>query len=113
VPWKFLVIEDHFCGLWLVTTDLMHQGLAVHTRLEHQDDVDIADLGELMTLSGEAPDVILQGFFLLMSATHQIPRVAKPHVGASEVSGEDLLEILTIIERVSRQVIELSPDRVS
>jgi hypothetical protein len=38
--------------------------------------------------------------------------VTRPHVCALKVPGEDLLEILPIINRVSRQVIEPSLGRV-
>jgi hypothetical protein len=50
---------------------------------------------------------------LLLPATLQIPRVVGPHVGALEVSDEDLFNILPTIDRVSGQVIEPSPSRVS
>jgi hypothetical protein len=65
-----------------------------------------------MTLLGEALDAILQGFPLHLSATVQIPRIARPHVCALKVAGEDLLEILPTIDRVSRQVIVPSSGRL-
>jgi hypothetical protein len=102
-------VEELLCGIWLVMAELMHQGSTVHVGPEHQEDVDITDPGELMALLGEAPDVIPQGFALLLSATVQIPRIVGPHVRALEVSSEDLLEILSSINRASRQVIEPSP----
>jgi hypothetical protein len=43
-------VEELLCGLWLVTAELMHQGSVVCAGLEHQDDVGVVDLGELMTL---------------------------------------------------------------
>jgi hypothetical protein len=61
-----------------------------------------------MALLGETLDVILQGFTLLLLATLQIPGVAGLHVCALKVVGEDLLEILPTIDRVSGQVIESS-----
>jgi hypothetical protein len=67
---------------------------------EHQDDIGITDLGEFMTLSGEAPDVIPQGFPLLLSATLQILGDVGPHVCALKVAGEDLLEILPTADLV-------------
>jgi hypothetical protein len=106
-------VEELLHDLWLVMTKLMHQGLAVHAGLEYRDDVGVTNLGELMALLGGTPDVIPQGFTLLLPATLQIPRVAGPHVGALEVSGEDLLKILPAIDRVSGQVIEPRPSRVS
>jgi hypothetical protein len=56
-------------GLWLVMAKLMHQGSAVRDRPEHQDDVDIADFGELMTLLGETSHVVPQGFTLFLHTT--------------------------------------------
>jgi hypothetical protein len=65
-----------------------------------------------VTLLREAPDVISRRFLLLLSATLQIPRIAGSHVCALKVVGEDLLEIVPTIDRVSRQVIEPSSERV-
>jgi hypothetical protein len=65
-----------------------------------------------VTLLREAPDVISRRFLLLLSATLQIPRIAGSHVCALKVVGEDLLEIVPTIDRVSGQVIEPSSGRV-
>jgi hypothetical protein len=65
-----------------------------------------------MTLSGETPDVVPQGFALHLLATLPIPGVTRPHVCASKVAGEDLLEILPTIDRVFGQVNEPSSRRV-
>jgi hypothetical protein len=73
---------------------LMHQGVG----LECRDDVSVADFGELVTLLGETLDVDPHGFALFLPATFQIPRVTKPHVRVLKVVGEDLLEILPIID---------------
>jgi hypothetical protein len=69
-------------------------------------------LCQTRTLSREAPDVIPQGFPLLLAATLQIPRIARPHICFWNVAGEDLLEILTTINRVSGQAIKPSFGRV-
>jgi hypothetical protein len=61
-----------------------------------------------MTLLGEALDVIPQGLPLLLPATIQILGIARPHVCALKVVGEDLLDILPTIDQVSRQVMEAS-----
>jgi hypothetical protein len=39
--------------------ELMHKGSTVHTGPECRDDVDVTDLGELVTFLGEMPNVIL------------------------------------------------------
>jgi hypothetical protein len=71
------------------------------------------DLGELVALLGEPPNVILKGLARLMSTTLHIPRVAWPRVCALEVASEDLLEIIPAINQISGQVIEPGPDCVS
>jgi hypothetical protein len=55
-------VEELLRGLWLVTAELVHQGSIVFVGLERRDDVGIADLQEFVTLSGETPDEIPQGF---------------------------------------------------
>jgi hypothetical protein len=55
-------VKEFFCGLWLVTTELVYQGLAVCARPECREDIGNADLGEFVTLLRETLDVILQEF---------------------------------------------------
>jgi hypothetical protein len=105
-------VEKLLHGLWLVMSKLVHQGSVVCARPECRYDVSVANLREFMTLAGETLDVILQGFPLHLSATLQILGIARPHVCALEGAGEDVLEILQAIDRVSRQVIEPSSTRV-
>jgi hypothetical protein len=95
-------VEELLHSLWLVTAKLMHQGSVVHAGPEHRDDVGITDFGELVTFLGETPDVVPQGFTLLLLATLQIPGVTRPHVRAIIVASEYLLEILPTINQVSR-----------
>jgi hypothetical protein len=65
-----------------------------------------------MALLGESPDVIPEGLTWLLPATLQTPGVARPHVCALEVAGEDLLEIFPAIDCVSEQVVKPCPGRV-
>jgi hypothetical protein len=102
-------VEQLLRGLWLVTTELIHKDSVVHSGLERLDDVGTTDLGQLVTLLGETPDVNLQGFALLLLATLQIIRVAWPHVCALKVADGDLIEILPAIDQVFRQMIESGP----
>jgi hypothetical protein len=60
-------------------------------RPKHQDDVGVAHSRELIELPGEALNVILEGFTQLLSATFQVPRVARLHICALDVANEDLL----------------------
>jgi hypothetical protein len=62
-------VEDLLHGLWLVAVEIMHLGSTVHVRPEHRDDVGVANLEELVTLSGETSDVIPHGFILILLAT--------------------------------------------
>jgi hypothetical protein len=90
-------VEQLLRGLWLITAELMHQGSVVCAGPEHGDDVGIADLGKLVTLSRESPNVIPQKFALLLTATLEILGVARSHVCALKVSSGDPLEILPAI----------------
>jgi hypothetical protein len=96
----------------VVVDELMHQGLAAHVILECRDDIDVIDLGEFMALSREPPNVVSEGFTLLLPVTLQIPGVARPHIRALKVVGEDVLEILPAINQVSRQLVEPGPGHV-
>jgi hypothetical protein len=54
-----------------------------------------------MALSRESLDVTLEAFARLLSATLQVPGVVESHIHALKIVGEDLLEILRTIDRVS------------
>jgi hypothetical protein len=51
-------VEQLLHGLWLIAAELMHQGSIVCARPFCQYDIGVADLGELVALSGETLDVI-------------------------------------------------------
>jgi hypothetical protein len=72
----------------------MYQGVACHVRLEHRDDVGVGHPPELMALLGEASNVISERFARLLPTTLQVPRIARLHIYAQDVAGEDLPEIL-------------------
>jgi hypothetical protein len=57
-------VEELLRSLWLVMTELVHQGSAVCARPEHQDDVGVIDLGEFVTLLGEMLDITLPSVLL-------------------------------------------------
>jgi hypothetical protein len=50
-------VEQLLHSFRLVVAELMHQGSTVRAGPEHQDDVSVTDLGELMGFLGETPDV--------------------------------------------------------
>jgi hypothetical protein len=88
-------IKQLLDGVWLITTELIHQGMTHHAGPKHRD-----DSRELIELPGEALNVILEGFTELLSATFQVPRVARLHIRALDVANEDLL--LLAVDDVSQ-----------
>ena len=69
----------------------MNQGHTGGPRQESSYDVGVGDVGQLVALPREAPDVVMMSFPRLLSAVFEIPWVPRTHVGALEVSHEDLL----------------------
>ena len=68
----------------------MDQGLAGGTVQESSYDISVGDVGQLVALPGEAPDVPTKGFMGLLSAVFEIPWVPKMRVCALEVSHKNL-----------------------
>jgi hypothetical protein len=99
-------VEKLLRCLWLVMAKLMHQGLVICVRPECRNDASVVDHREFMTLLGETPNVVPQGFALLLSATLQISRIAGLHVCALKIAGKDIIEIFPTIDRVLRQVVK-------
>jgi hypothetical protein len=60
----------------------------------------------------ELSDVIPEGLARVLPATLQIQGVARPHVCVLEVTSQDLLEILPVVNCVFGQVVKPSPGRV-
>jgi hypothetical protein len=79
---------------------------------EYRNDVSITYLWELITLLREATNVFPEGFAWLLLITLQILGVDGSHIGALEVVGEDLLEILLTIDLVSLQMVQPCPGQV-
>jgi hypothetical protein len=52
------------------------------------------------------------GFAQLLSIAIQNPGVAKKHIRALEVVGEDLLELITNIDDVSRHMVQPGSGRI-
>jgi hypothetical protein len=51
-------VDQLRCGLWLVMTELMHQGLAVRAGPKCRNDISVTDLVELVALAGKPLNVI-------------------------------------------------------
>jgi hypothetical protein len=76
------------------------------------DDLDVGDAGELGALLGEASDVVVQGFVVLLLAPSGIPGVPRVHVSALEVSHEDPDQVVPVADLVRGEVLEPCPCRV-
>ena len=68
----------------------MNQGLAGGPRQESSYDVGVGDVGQLVALPGEAPDIPTKSFPRLLSVVFEISWVPRTRVCALEVSHEDL-----------------------
>jgi hypothetical protein len=90
-------VEQLLCGFWLIMTGLMDQVPIARAGPNYQDDVGIAELGELMAYFGAPLNVIPEGLALLLLATLQILGVARLHACDLKVAGEDFFEILPAI----------------
>ena len=84
----------------------MDQGLIGGPRQKSSYDVGVNDVGQLITLLGEAPDVPTKGFPGLLSAVFEIPWVPEMRVCALEVSHEDLFHVLPTLDSVGRKVFQ-------
>ena len=69
----------------------MSQGLAGGPGQENSYDIGIGDVGQLVALLGEVPDVLMKSFPGLLSVVFEIPRVTRMRVGALEVSHKNIL----------------------
>ena len=68
----------------------MDLGLAGGPRQESSYDVGVGDVGQLIALSGEAPDVPMKSFPRLLLVVFEIPWVLRTCICALEVSHKDL-----------------------
>ena len=68
----------------------MNQQLIGGPEQEGSYNVSIDDIGQLVVLPGEAPDVLTKSFPRLLSTVFEIPQVPRMLVCALEVSLEDL-----------------------
>ena len=78
-------VEELLGGSWALMSQLMDQGLAGGPRQESSYDV-----GQLVALLEEAPDVPTKSFPELLSTVFKIPWFPKTRVYALEVFHKDL-----------------------
>ena len=67
-------VEELLGGSRALTSQLVDQGLIGGPRQESSYDIDISDVGQLVALLGEAPDVPTKSFTRLLSVILEIPR---------------------------------------
>ena len=84
-------VEEFLGGSWALVSQLVNQGLTGGPRQESSYDVGVGNVGQLIALLGEAPDVLTKSFPILLLAVFEISRVLRTRVGALEVSHENLL----------------------
>jgi hypothetical protein len=80
----------------------MHQGMTHHVRPKCQNDIGVGHPQELMTLLGEMSYVISEKFTRLLPATLDVLGIARSHIRAPKVGGENLPKILPAVDDVSR-----------
>jgi len=83
-------VEELLGGSRALTSQLVNQGLVGGPRQEGSYDVSVDDVGQLIALPGEAPDVSMKGFSGLLSSIFEIPWVPRMLVRTLDVSHEDL-----------------------
>ena len=77
-------------GSWALTSQLVNQGLTGGPRQESSYDVGIGDVGQLIALLGEVPDLPTKSFPGLLSTVFEIPWVPRTCICALEVCHKDL-----------------------
>ena len=83
-------VEELLGGLRAHMSQLVNQGLVGGLGQESSYDVSVDDVGQLVALPGEAPDVPTKSFPGFLLAVFEIPWVPRTRVCALKVSHEDL-----------------------
>ena len=99
-------VEELLGSSWTLMSQLMNQGLAGGTRQEGSYDIGVSDVGQLIALPGEAPDVPTKSFPRLLLAVFEIPWVPRTLVCALKVSHEDLFQVRPTLDFVGRKVFQ-------
>jgi hypothetical protein len=89
-----------------------HQVAASGAGEEHPDDIRVGDVGQLGALLRKPSDVLLQGFPWLLAAASEIPRVARAHVRALEVSSEGPDQVIPVGDLSGWQMLQPGPGSV-
>ena len=84
-------VQEFLSGLRTLASQLMNQGLVGRPGLEGSYHVGVGDIGELIALLGEAPDIPMKGLTGLLATVLEVLWVPRAFVRALEVSHKDLL----------------------
>ena len=84
----------------------MNHGLVGGPRQEGSYDVGIGDVGQLIALLGEVPDLPTKSFPGLLSTVFEIPWVPKTLVRALEVPHENLFQVCPTLDSFGRKVFQ-------
>ena len=99
-------VEELLGGLQALTSQLVNQGLAGGPRQEGSYDVVAGDVGQLVALLGDAPNVPTKSFHGLLSVVFEIPWVPRARVCALEVFHEDLFQVHPTLDSVGRKMFQ-------
>jgi hypothetical protein len=75
-------------------------------RKECPDNIGVSGGGQLSTLLGEAPDVLMESFIRLLSVHPKVLRVARAHVSALTVPHKDMPEVGPGMDFVGREMLQ-------
>ena len=106
-------VEELLGGSRTLMSQLVNRGLVGGPRQESSYDVGVDDVGQLVALLGEAPDVSTKGFFGLLSTVLEIPLVPRMLVRAMEVFHEELFQVPPTLDSVGRKVFQPCSRRIS
>jgi hypothetical protein len=79
-----------------LATQLAHQVAASGAGEKRADDIRVGDVGQLVALLQESPDVVPEGFSRLLGVASEIPGVPRAHVCALEVAGEGFDQVVPV-----------------
>ena len=91
----------------------MNQGVIGGPRQESSYGVGVGDIGVVIALPGEAPDVPLKSFPRLLSVVFEILWVPRTRVCALKVSHEDLFLVCPTLDLVGRKVFQPRSRRIN
>ena len=95
-------VQELLGGPWALVSQLVNQRLTGGPGQEGSYYVSVGDVRELIALSGEVPDVPVEGFTGLLAIVLEVPRAPRIFVRALKVPHKDLLQIHPTLDRVGQ-----------